>query len=216
MTMGTRGYRAYRYKRRYLVRLNRSGSEPARFGHDVRRKIPRSGVSKENFEEWVKTTQDYFDAKFERLHSDIEKDEFVADQMPNFPYFRWVYEIDLDNLVFLVNYVPIFRLDNMPPSKVFVKCISHDHFGQLASHELTPFQYRYNWRAPPPYPPPESLTAYESCPNRSSTSPIHELLGTPCDTHGVVIDRTCSYSTRRASDDAIYGRTPYRFPSSLH
>ena len=67
----------------------------------------------------------------------------------------------------------------MPPGEVFVKCISYDHFGHRASHELTPIQYRYNWHAPPPSPPPESSIAYKSCPNRSSTSSIHELLGTP-------------------------------------
>jgi hypothetical protein len=159
--MGTRGYKVYRYKARYFFRLNRFDSEPAVFGREVvLRKIPRAGVSKEKFEEWVRSTREYVDAKFEKLDSDFYKDEYVTDQMPDYPSFMWIYEIDLDNLVFLVNHVPIFRLDNMPPEEVFVKCISYDHFGgkfgHRASHELTPVQFRYNWHAPPPPPSPES------------------------------------------------------------
>ena len=177
--MGTRGYKVYRYKGRYLIRLNRFDSDPPVFGREVvLRNIPRGGVSKEKFEEWVKATQEYLDAKFEQLDSNTEEDEFVIDQIQNYPSYTWIYEIDLDNLAFLVNYIPMFRLDNMPPDDVFLKYISSDHFGNDALHELTPIQYRCNLHAPPPSPPLESLIAYKSCPNRSSTSSIHELLGT--------------------------------------
>ena len=182
------GYEIYRSKGRYLVRRNRFYSDPTYFGRKcVLRKIPHANkhghsvsnkVSKAKFEKWVKATRKHLDAKFEQLVS--SKDEYVTDKVPDYPSsYIWIYEVDLDNLVFLVNYVPIFRLDNMPPDDVFVKCISYDHFGHRAPHELTPVQYRCNWHSPPPPPPPESLTAYKSCPNRSSTSSIHELLGTP-------------------------------------
>ena len=173
------GYRVHTSKGRYLVRLNLSDSKPAVYGLEVLREIPRGGVSKEEFEEWAKSTREYLDAKFEQLDSDINKTEFVTDRITELPSYTWIYEIDLDNLVFLVNHIPIFRLDNMPPDDVFVKCISYDHFGHSASHERTPVQFRYNWHAPPPSPPPKSSAAYKSCPNQSSTSSIHELLGTP-------------------------------------
>ena len=193
--MGTRGYKVYRYKHRYLVRLNRFDSEPADFGRDVvLREIPRRGVSKEKFEEWVRSTREYLDAKFEKLAMeptpDTEYNEYVTDQIPYCPHYPWVYEIDLDNLVFLVNHIPMFRLDNMPPGKVFVKSISYDHFGHIDLHEHTPVQYRYNWHAPPPSPSSESLTAYKSCPNRSSTSSIHELLSTPMELSSIERART--------------------------
>ena len=89
-----------------------------------------------------------------------------------------IYEIDL-NLVFHVNSQPLFRLDNMPPDRIFVKSISFDRFGHCALHEHTPTQFRYDWRAPPPSPLPESLVAYDRYNNRSSTSSVHDLLNIP-------------------------------------
>lgn len=73
----------------------------------------------------------------------------------------------------------MFRLDNMPPRKMFQKSISYDHFGHTALREHTPVQFRYDWRAPPPPPSPESLPTYNSSHNRSSTSSIHDLLSVP-------------------------------------
>ena len=178
--MGTPGYLVYRSRGRYIVCLNRYDSYPHSFGLVVLYKIPRAGVSKEKFEKWVKSTREYFDAKSEQLNSDINEDEYVTDRAPGLTLDVLIFEINLDDLVFLINYIPIFRLDNMPPSEVFVKSISYDHFGHIAPHEHTPVQFRYNLPAPPPPPPPpESLIAYKSCTNRSSTSSIHELLGTP-------------------------------------
>jgi hypothetical protein len=92
---------------------------------------------------------------------------------------EWTYEIDLDHLVFHVDCEPLFRLDNMPPDDVFIKGISFDHFEHRALYEHTPIQYRYNWHAPPPSPPPKALIAYDSFPNRSSTSSVHEILRVP-------------------------------------
>ena len=144
--------------------------------------IPR-GLSKEAFEEWVRLTAEYVDAQYEAMKdSNIHLPEYVTDKQPEcWPEIDLVrlYEIDLDNLVFHVDSQPLFRLDNMPPDDVFVKSVSFDHFGNRAFHEHTPAQFRYNWRAPPPTPPPKSLMAYNSCPDRQSTSSIHELLRIP-------------------------------------
>jgi hypothetical protein len=177
--MGTRGYRIYRSKGRYHILYNHLDSYPDGFGLQVLYEIPR-GVSKEEFEKWVTLTREDLDTKFTELDSDPRKNEYVLDEHPEDDIFiEWVYVIDLDNLVFHVNRMPMFRLDNMPPDDVFVKSISYNHFGHKALDEHTPIQYRYNWRAPPPSPPPKSSIAYTSCPNRSSTSSIHELLRTP-------------------------------------
>jgi hypothetical protein len=105
---------------------------------------------------------------------------FVSKKAPEIGGFiEWTYTIDLDYLVFHVDNQPLFRLDNMPPDDIFVKCISFDHFGHRALYEHTPAQFRYNWRAPPPPPLPQSLAAYSSCHIRSSTSSVHDLLGVP-------------------------------------
>ena len=39
----------------------------------------------------------------------------------NTVFIEWVYKIDLDNLIFHVNAQPMFRLDNMPPSQIFLE-----------------------------------------------------------------------------------------------
>lgn len=177
--MGTRGYKVYRSKGRYFVYYNRSDSYPSCFGICVASEIPRD-VPKEEFEEWVRSTQDTLDAEYEELKNNSDEDDaFVADEQPYAIFIDYVYEIDLDNLVFHIDSQPLYRLDNMPPDDVFLKTISFDHFGHRAFYEHTPVQFRYNWHAPPPSPPPKSLIAYNSCPNRSSTSSIHELLRIP-------------------------------------
>ena len=176
--MGTCGYRVYRHNRRYFVCYNYRDSYPDGLGVEILHEIPVN-ASKEEFEQWVRAIQENLDAQYENMKdSDPDSaEEYVTDQQPqNDVFIEWIYEIDLDNLTFHVNSLPMFRLDNMPPSDIFLKSISCDHFGHTAPREDTP---RYNWRAPPPLPSPESLTAYDSCHNRSSTSSMHDLLNVP-------------------------------------
>ena len=179
--MGTCGYRVYRHNRRYFVCYNYRDSYPDGLGVEILHEIPVN-ASKEEFEQWVRAIQENLDAQYENMKdSDPDSaEEYVTDQQPqNDVFIEWIYEIDLDNLTFHVNSLPMFRLDNMPPSDIFLKSISCDHFGHTAPREDTPIQFRYNWRAPPPLPSPESLTAYDSCHNRSSTSSMHDLLNVP-------------------------------------
>ena len=178
--MGTRGYRVYRYKGRYFVYYNHFDSYPDCLGVEILREIPRN-ASKERFEQWVRAEQKDLDARYERIKNSRSRD-YATDKQPlNDVFIEWVYEIDFDNLIFHVNGQPMFRLDNMPPSKVFLKAISYDHFGHVALREDTPVQFRYDcrWRAPPPPSSPESLATYDSFHNRSSTSSMHDLLSVP-------------------------------------
>ena len=165
--------KVYRHKGHYLVY-----NIHHEYGPRILQGIPR-GVSKEAFEEWVKITGEYVDAQYESLKDpNTHLAEYVTDKQPESDMVQ-LYEIDLDNLVFHVDSQPLFRLDNMPPEDVFLTSISFDHFGHRAFHEHTPTQFRYNWRAPPPPPSPKSLIAYNSCPDRPSTTSIYELLRTP-------------------------------------
>jgi hypothetical protein len=180
----------YRFKGRYFVYYDSSDSYPHGYPSDlglkVLHKIPHD-VSKEEFEEWVRLTGEHLDALAKGLTMNAhDGDPVLTDKQPvldGFIDIDWIYEIDLDNLVFHIDSQPIFHLDNMPPDKVFLKAISFDHFGHRAYHKYTPIQFCYDWHAPPPPPPPppplDSLIAYNSCPNRSSTSSIYELLDIP-------------------------------------
>ena len=177
--MGTRGQKVFRHKGRYYVYYNHWDSYPSVFGLGVLHGIPRN-VSKKEFEEWVKLTGNRLDAQYESLKKSSSVDYYATDKQPeNDLFIEWIYEIDLDNLVFHVDFQPLFRLDNMPPDDVFLNAISYDHFGHRAFDEHTPAQFRYDWRAPPPPPPPQSLIAYISFSNRSSTTSFHELLRIP-------------------------------------
>ena len=179
--MGTRGYKVYRHKGRYYIYYNHFDSYPSGLGLDLLRKIPRN-VPKDEFEEWVRKTREYVYAQrdSQELNDPDDTSNCVSDNQPdNDLFIEWVYEIDLDNLVFHVDSQPLFRLDNMPPDIIFVESISFDHFGHRAFHEHTPAQYRYDWRAPPPSPLQDSLVAYNRYKIRSSTNSVHDLLGTP-------------------------------------
>ena len=76
--MGNRGYKVYRSKGRYLVYYIHSVFYPSHFGLYVANEIPR-GVSKEEFEEWVRSTRDTLDADYEELKKNSEGgDVFVT------------------------------------------------------------------------------------------------------------------------------------------
>jgi hypothetical protein len=179
--MGTHGYVAYRYKGRYFVYYHHFDSDPGCLGVAILREIPRK-VSKERFKQWARATRENLGAQFQKTkESRSTQSDYTTNNQPvNDDSIEWVYEIDFDNLIFHVNAQPMFRLDNLPPSKIFLKSISYDHFGHTALRENTPVQFRYDWRAPPPPPSPESLASYNSCHNWSSTtSSMHDLLSVP-------------------------------------
>jgi hypothetical protein len=176
--MGVRGYKVYRSKGRYFVYYHHCDSNPDRYGVDVLRQIPRN-VSKEQFENWARAMQEDLDPQYKKM-MDSNLTGYSADWQPvNTVFIEWIYEIDFDNLIFHVNARPMFRLDNMPPSKVFLKSISYDHFGHTALRENTPVQFCCDWGAPPPPPSLESLAAYNSYRNWSSASSMHDLLSVP-------------------------------------
>src|SRR5216684_4148426 len=190
--MDTRGCTAYRHKGRYFLYYTQLDSYPDDLWLDVLHGIPRD-ASKEEFEEWVKQTREMLDARYEELKSLDDSTEHMSDKPPeNDLSMEWIYEIDLDNLVFHVDSQPLFRLDNMPPDDVFIRAISYDHFGHRALYEHTPAQFRYDWHAPPPPPPPESLVAYNSYQSRSPTSsiPVHDLLNIPAAKSAIEMART--------------------------
>src|SRR5260370_41679398 len=111
--MGTSGYKVYRQKGRYFLYYNHSGSYPELFGLDLLHGIPHD---MSEFEDWLKLTREMLDARYEELKNLDDLTEHMSDKPPDNDLLtdsEWIYEIDLDNLVFHVDSQPLFRLDNM-------------------------------------------------------------------------------------------------------
>ncbi|KII85703.1 hypothetical protein PLICRDRAFT_45054 [Plicaturopsis crispa FD-325 SS-3] len=157
--MGTRGYRSYRHKGRYFVSYNHCDSYPSGLGVQVLASIPKG--NREVFNAWLERMRTQLDADYEELKGTDDVKYFVSDDQPvNDLFIEWIYEIDLDRLVFLVDTEPVFRLDHMPPEDVFLRCIGFDHYGHRAPVRTTPAKYRYDWTAPAPRVDDVALEAY--------------------------------------------------------
>jgi ssDNA-binding Zn-finger/Zn-ribbon topoisomerase 1 len=64
--MGTRGYKVYRYKRRYFAYYHVCDSYPDCYGVEVLRQIPRN-VSKKRIEQRVRAIQEDLEAQYEDM-----------------------------------------------------------------------------------------------------------------------------------------------------
>ncbi|KDQ19331.1 hypothetical protein BOTBODRAFT_436042 [Botryobasidium botryosum FD-172 SS1] len=175
--MGTRGYRVYRHRGRYHVTYNHYDSYPSNYGVNVLSQVPPPP----HFEEWAAEMRKYLDVFFEKSEQGTlpESDEFALPTRPaKDPLIEWVYEIDLDRLVFHINSSPMFRLDHLPPGDDFEDYITHDDYGNIATSLDTPKEYRYDWKAPPPLAEQSLIDAYHSVSHGAVAVPIHELLAT--------------------------------------
>jgi hypothetical protein len=107
--MGCRGYKIYRHRAHYYIYFNQYDSYPDDLGLKVLHEIPRK-VSKEEFKEWLRKTREYVYAQRDSIALS-DPANYVSDDAPvNDLFIEWIYEIDLDNLIFLVNSQPFFSL----------------------------------------------------------------------------------------------------------
>ncbi|KZT43433.1 hypothetical protein SISSUDRAFT_1014451 [Sistotremastrum suecicum HHB10207 ss-3] len=176
--MGTRGYKAWRHKGKYIVRFNRYDSYPSHLGLALLRLVPRR---KDEFERWLVVQRSILDEELGNLKDVVKNDgdeAFLSDKMPtNDLMIEWTYCIDLDRLVFHVDGMPLFDLQNLPTESEFMKFISFDFYGHRAFDYDTPEENRYKWKALPPPIDESALAAYNGCPHRDVPQPIHEILG---------------------------------------
>ncbi|KAL0956643.1 hypothetical protein HGRIS_002776 [Hohenbuehelia grisea] len=158
--MGTRGYKVYRYKGRYIVHYNHFDSYPSGLGLNLLDQIPRD---LEAYERWVEGLRKEIEAYEEPEDNDYgpEYAKVHHDQPMNNLFIEWVYEIDLDHEVFHVDSQPIFNLRNMPDEELFLHGISFDKYGHRAYDESLPKEYRSDWKATPPTPNSTSLDVYD-------------------------------------------------------
>ncbi|KAG9087991.1 hypothetical protein FRC06_002269, partial [Ceratobasidium sp. 370] len=130
--MGTRGYRAYRYKNRYYRQYTRLDSYPSYGGQNFANLIPRDALEREAWIETViKALQEGVDQRrrdnVEDREDKITVPESYKDSEVSFEdildtnewvvpgiMIGWTYVIDLDYRAFTVNGVLHFNLDNMP------------------------------------------------------------------------------------------------------
>ncbi|KAJ6516798.1 hypothetical protein C8R47DRAFT_405219 [Mycena vitilis] len=121
--------------------------------------------------------QDY-ESKKDSIDSDND-DYFITKARPtNNTMIEWVYEIDLDNEVFLVDANPLFALNNMPTSEGFLEWIGFDSYGHRSYGPSTPEQHIYNWKSQPPKVDDCVIDDYARQSNSERYLSISELLET--------------------------------------
>ncbi|KDQ19330.1 hypothetical protein BOTBODRAFT_184381 [Botryobasidium botryosum FD-172 SS1] len=181
--MGTPGLKVYRHRARYFIHHNQYDSYPEEFGINILSEIPLD----DEFEEWLAFMREQLDRELELWEASghlCEKDQaglcswIMEDQPKCWDWgAEWVYELDLDRLVFLIDAHPMFRLDRMPPKDIFVQGIGFDHYGARACTPTVPEEYRYDWMAAPIFVEDSVLDEYRSyARGPTAVVPIRELL----------------------------------------
>ncbi|KAJ7350708.1 hypothetical protein DFH08DRAFT_776959 [Mycena albidolilacea] len=179
--MGTRGYRVYRHKGYYHVHYNHWDSYPSNLGVKVAAEVPQN---EEEYRKWLKNLREALDHHFENNKDHIDSEgaayRITTSQVTNDIWIEWIYEIDLDHEVFLIDSNPMFALNNMPDSEdLFLECIQFDAYGHRACGPSTPEKHRYEWKASPPNVDHAVIDEYAARHSDSDIGlPISELLGT--------------------------------------
>ncbi|THH00991.1 hypothetical protein EW026_g1627 [Hermanssonia centrifuga] len=138
--MGTRGYKVYRHKRWYFVYYNHYDSYPEGLGVELLSSIP---TDPEEFQKWLQARRASLDkllaereellATDEKLDADEEERRLgvliTREQPSNDIMIEWVYEFDLDRLIFHIDSMPMYHLDHMPPQEIFLEGIDLDSYG---------------------------------------------------------------------------------------
>ncbi|KAF5337940.1 hypothetical protein D9758_013121 [Tetrapyrgos nigripes] len=187
--MGTRGYRVVRWRGYYLVIYNHSDSYPEDrlvegLGLDILQTIPTDPA---RYQEWLEAQRKNMDQRIgDAKSSQIEEDYYNDDGNEKFGriepqndiFIEWMYELDLDHEVFLVDGEPLFALNRVPPADNFEEYIGFDAYEHRSYHHDTPEEYRYNWKVPPRPVDHSIITKYETLVTGTPTTDIYTLLGT--------------------------------------
>ncbi|KAJ7641315.1 hypothetical protein FB45DRAFT_1124968 [Roridomyces roridus] len=119
--------------------------------------------------------------------------QYSKEEPENDIFIEWIYGINLDQEVFLVDSIPMFNLRNMPPTQeVFLGSIGFDFYGNRACSLSTPPQCIYNWTSPPPLVEDSALIEYTANAQDSAAS-VEELLSIPSEPGAAEAARVAFY-----------------------
>ena len=126
-TMGTRGLRVVRFRKRYYQFYQQLDSYPEYLGSKIAATIPTDAVK---YQEWLATQRksvEEWEALYEAFltvkpgnENPADLPEFMHQQIPsllaplNDLFIEWIYIVDLDREVFSVNNGAHFKLDQVP------------------------------------------------------------------------------------------------------
>ncbi|KAJ7033445.1 hypothetical protein C8F04DRAFT_1104758 [Mycena alexandri] len=149
------GYKVYRHKGYYHVHPLHFASYPDGLGVVVAGEVPIG--PEEAYQNWLKKLREELDHQLDQNRELIGIDPessayFISTEAPsNDQWIEWIYEIDLDHEVFLVDSRPLFALNNMPATDdEFVEYIGFDSYGNRSYKSSTPIKHIYNWKSTPP------------------------------------------------------------------
>ncbi|KAF4591322.1 hypothetical protein EYR40_009925 [Pleurotus pulmonarius] len=172
--MGTRGLRVYRRRGKFFAFYNHSDSYPAGLGVEMVESIPRDPSE---YAAWLEKTRAEYDrlleGKSELSGEDKSNSLEIHETRPTTDLFvEYVYEIDLDDEVFWMNAMPMFRLDRMPSPEVFLEVRGRDSYGHYVPKPSMPAEHACQIPAPSQTPSAEDLSAYTSFLKHPSASPV--------------------------------------------
>ena len=129
--MGTRGFKAWRFRKRYYVQYNNYDSYPSGLGKEIASGIP---PSHQEYSAWLEEQRQMvaeWEAKWDahltvdpstkaclKLPSNLP--EFMIETQPSWQvplndvFIEWVYILDLDREIFSVNNGAHFKLEQIP------------------------------------------------------------------------------------------------------
>ncbi|KAI0078621.1 hypothetical protein K474DRAFT_1770925 [Panus rudis PR-1116 ss-1] len=139
--MGTMGIVSYVHRKRRYNYYHGCDGYPAGLGVQTLEEIPKTA---KKFKTWLTKKRKALDKEYNEAE-DKKRFERYPDSSEH------LYEIDLDNMSFNYRFMPLYRLDHMPPRDIFLRGIGiYDHYGVHSFSHDTPEEYCW----PPPAPTP--------------------------------------------------------------